>query len=115
MIANHIEQAFEKIKESFDEFLKNGSGWVFDSVIHMEVKTVTYHPLAPSCYIPLPSKQSAERVSYYSPMRQELRLGNVACPVEPCKVRTIENLNNLRINVFGYEDDEIFPLYISKR
>ncbi|GBM75094.1 hypothetical protein AVEN_197451-1 [Araneus ventricosus] len=48
-------------------------------------------------------------------MEQELRLGNVTCPVQPCKVPIIENLNNLRINVFGYEDEEVFPLYISKR
>ncbi|GBN94659.1 hypothetical protein AVEN_169349-1 [Araneus ventricosus] len=146
MIGDHIEQAFDKIKESVDEFLKNGSGWVFDSVIHMELKTATYHPLAPSSYIPLPSKLAAkkalinikntdqkcfiwsvlaalhpavgphpERVYHYTSMEQELRLGNVTCPVQPCKVPIIEKLNNLRINVFGYEDEEMFPLYISKR
>ncbi|GBM39894.1 hypothetical protein AVEN_250215-1 [Araneus ventricosus] len=48
-------------------------------------------------------------------MEQELRLGNVTCPVQPCKVHIIEKLNNPRINVFGYEDEEVFPLYISKR
>ncbi|CAL1268473.1 unnamed protein product [Larinioides sclopetarius] len=145
MIDEHIEQAFEKIKSSFDEFLENGSGWVFDSVIHMELKTATYHPLAPSSYIPLPPKLAAkkaliniknvdqkcfvwsvlaalhpvethaERVCHYLSFEQELRLGNVACPVQPCKVPIIEKLNNLRINVFGYEDEEVFPLYISKR
>ncbi|GBO32083.1 hypothetical protein AVEN_95751-1 [Araneus ventricosus] len=61
IIGDHIGQAFEKIKESLDEFLKNGSGWVFDSVIHMELKTATYHPLAPSSYIPLPSKLAAKK------------------------------------------------------
>ncbi|CAL1293464.1 unnamed protein product [Larinioides sclopetarius] len=145
MIDDHIEQAFEKIKSSFDEFLENGSGWVFDSVIHMELKTATYHPLAPSSYIPLPPNLAAkkaliniknvdlkcfvwsvlaalhpvetnpQRVSHYSSFEQELRLGNVACPVQPSKVPIIEKLNNLRINVFGYEDEEVFPLYISKR
>ncbi|GBL85266.1 hypothetical protein AVEN_145574-1, partial [Araneus ventricosus] len=58
---------------------------------------------------------SAERVYHYTSLEQELRLGNVTCPVQPCKVPIIEKLNNLRINVFGYEDDEVFPLYISKR
>ncbi|GBO32922.1 hypothetical protein AVEN_182734-1 [Araneus ventricosus] len=61
MIGDHIEQAFEKIKESLDEFLKNGFVWVFDSVIHMELKTATYHPLAPSSYIPLPYKLAAKK------------------------------------------------------
>ncbi|GBM26391.1 hypothetical protein AVEN_8696-1, partial [Araneus ventricosus] len=112
----------------------------------MELKTATYHPLAPSSYIPLPSKLAAkkavinikntdqkcfiwsvlaalhpavgphpERVYHYTSMEQELRLGNVTCPVQPCKVPIIGKLNNLRINVFGYEDEEVFPLYISKR
>ncbi|GBM80499.1 hypothetical protein AVEN_91783-1 [Araneus ventricosus] len=48
-------------------------------------------------------------------MEQELRWRNVTCPVQPCKVPIIAKLNNLRINVFGYEDEEVFPLYISKR
>ncbi|GBM76239.1 hypothetical protein AVEN_105421-1 [Araneus ventricosus] len=48
-------------------------------------------------------------------MEQELRLGNVTCLLQPCKVTIIENLNNLRINVFAYEDEEVFPLYFSKR
>ncbi|GBN89688.1 hypothetical protein AVEN_104941-1 [Araneus ventricosus] len=106
---------------------------------------IVYHPLAPSSYIALPHKlaakkalinikntdqkcfvwsvlvalhlveKNADRVSHYASMDQELRLGNVMCPVQPCKVPIIENLNNLRINVFGYEDEEVFPLYISKR
>ncbi|GBM48191.1 hypothetical protein AVEN_72470-1 [Araneus ventricosus] len=146
MIAEHIEQAFDKVKLSLNDFLKNGSVWVFDSVIsHMEIKTATYHLLAPRSYIPLPSKLAAkkaliniknvdkkclvwcvlaalylvelypERVSHYLPLQQELRLGNVTCLVQSCKDPTIEKLNNLRINVFGYEDEEVFPLYISKR
>ncbi|GBN02400.1 hypothetical protein AVEN_19014-1 [Araneus ventricosus] len=61
IIGDHIEQAFEKIKESLYEFLKNGSGWDFDSVIHMELKTATYLPLAPSSYIHLPSKLDAKK------------------------------------------------------
>ncbi|GBL87898.1 hypothetical protein AVEN_53105-1 [Araneus ventricosus] len=61
MIGDHIEQAFDNIEESLDEYLKKGSGWVFDSVIHMELKTATYHPLAPSSYIPLPSKLAAKK------------------------------------------------------
>ncbi|GBO18951.1 hypothetical protein AVEN_175384-1 [Araneus ventricosus] len=100
----------------------------------MELKTATYHPLAPRSYIPLPSKlaakkavinikntdqkcfiwsvlaalhpvgQNAERVSHYLPLEQELRLGNATCPVQPCKLPIVENLSNLRINVFSIEN-----------
>ncbi|GBO13510.1 hypothetical protein AVEN_265542-1 [Araneus ventricosus] len=81
----------------------------------MELKTTTHHPLAPSSYIPLPSKlaakkavvnikntdqkcfiwsvlaalhpvrQNAERVSHYTSMEQELWLGKVTCPSNPAK------------------------------
>ncbi|GBM44530.1 hypothetical protein AVEN_250521-1 [Araneus ventricosus] len=61
MITEHIEQAFEKVKLSLNEFLKNGSGWVRDSVIHMELKTAICHPLVPSSYIPLPSNLAAKK------------------------------------------------------
>ncbi|GBN22790.1 hypothetical protein AVEN_104503-1 [Araneus ventricosus] len=120
MIGDHIEQAFEKIKESFNEFLKNGYCWVFDSVIHMELKTATYHlgpPAVTSLFHPtaLHPVGKPQRVYRYASLEQELRLGNVTCPVQPCKVPIIENLNNLRINMFGFEDDEVFPFYISKR
>ncbi|GBM31822.1 hypothetical protein AVEN_56922-1 [Araneus ventricosus] len=48
-------------------------------------------------------------------MEQELHLVNVLSPVQPCKVPMIENLYNLRINGFENEDEEVFPLYISRR
>lgn len=51
---------------------------------------------------------------HYLPYESEIKLGNVQCPVPISKVSMIEELNDIRINVFGFEE-EVFPLYISNR
>lgn len=37
------------------------------------------------------------------------------CPVPLQKISVIEQLNSFRINVFGYEEDEVCLLYISEK
>ncbi|XP_035208985.1 uncharacterized protein LOC118183516 [Stegodyphus dumicola] len=58
-------------------------------------------------------KNKPERVSHYIPYEADIKLGKIQCPVPVTKIPVIERLNNIRINVFGYEDDEVFPLYVS--
>ncbi|CAL1294548.1 unnamed protein product [Larinioides sclopetarius] len=55
------------------------------------------------------------RVSHYTPHEHEIKLDGVACPILLNKIPVIERLNNLRINVFGYEENQVFPLHVSKR
>ncbi|GBN05755.1 hypothetical protein AVEN_82471-1 [Araneus ventricosus] len=55
------------------------------------------------------------RVSHYTPHEQEIKLDGVECPVPLNKIPIVERLNNLRINVFGNEENEVFSLYVSKR
>ncbi|GBM36636.1 hypothetical protein AVEN_221915-1 [Araneus ventricosus] len=55
------------------------------------------------------------RVSHYTPHEQEIKLNGVECPVPLNKIPIVERLNNLRINVFGNEENVVFPLYVSKR
>ena len=43
-----------KILESIDTFQNNGSGWIFKSIVSLEIHTVKYRPLSGSSYIPLP-------------------------------------------------------------
>ncbi|GFW03369.1 uncharacterized protein TNCV_4939021 [Trichonephila clavipes] len=49
-----VTEAFLKILSSCEEFEGRGSGWILDEILHLEVKTCAYQPLAPSSYIPLP-------------------------------------------------------------
>ncbi|GBN27391.1 hypothetical protein AVEN_80284-1 [Araneus ventricosus] len=55
------------------------------------------------------------RVSHYTPHEQEIKIEGVECPVPLNKIPIVERLNNLRINVFDYEENEVFPLYVFKR
>ncbi|GFW35145.1 uncharacterized protein TNCV_5067101 [Trichonephila clavipes] len=49
-----VTKAFLKILSSCEEFEGKGSGWILDEILHLEVKTCAYQPLAASSYIPLP-------------------------------------------------------------
>ena len=56
--ATNIDDLYKKstdqILEFFDTFENNGSGWVFKSIVSLEIHTVKYQPLSGSSYIPLP-------------------------------------------------------------
>ena len=56
--ATNIDELYKKstdqILEFFDTFQNNGSGWVFKSIVSLEIHTVKYQPLSGSSYIPLP-------------------------------------------------------------
>ncbi|GFS54041.1 uncharacterized protein TNCV_3762381 [Trichonephila clavipes] len=55
-IAEHLESAFKKIQNSFEEFTQRGSGWTLDKILKLELNIAKYQPLCPSSYIPLPKK-----------------------------------------------------------
>ncbi|GFW18500.1 c2H2-type domain-containing protein [Trichonephila clavipes] len=145
-IAEHLESAFKKIQNSFEEFTQRGSGWTLDKILKLELNIAKYQPLCPSSYIPLPKKLAdkkailniknedqkcfvwcllahklkidrkykANSIHHYIPHESEIKLGNVKCPVPLTSISTLEKLNNVRINVFGFED-EILPLHVSSR
>ncbi|KAG8178246.1 hypothetical protein JTE90_005615 [Oedothorax gibbosus] len=50
----NIENANEKILSPFNEFEGQGSGWIIDEILHLEVNTSVYNPLGAASYIPLP-------------------------------------------------------------
>lgn len=60
-------------------------------------------------------KDHPHRVSHYTTYEDEIKLGALTHPIPVTKIAIVEKLNNLRINVFGCEENEVFPLYISER
>ena len=44
----------ETVLESLAKFQRQGSNWIFRSVLSLNVHTVKYEPLGDSSYIPLP-------------------------------------------------------------
>ncbi|GBO23881.1 hypothetical protein AVEN_254305-1 [Araneus ventricosus] len=145
-VGDHVPVSFIKILKAVDEFIRRGSGWILDKIVHFELCVAKYQPLRASSYIILPKKladkkavlniqnedqkclvwclishklnilaHDSYRVSHYTPHEQEIKLDGMECPVPLNKIPIVERLNNLRINVFGYEENEVFPLYVPKR
>ena len=58
ILETNIDELYKKstdqILEFFDTFQNNGSGWVFKSIVSLEIHTVKYQPIGGSSYIPLP-------------------------------------------------------------
>ena len=56
--ATNLDELYEKWKskilENISTFQNSGSGWVFKSVVSLEIHTVKYEPMRGSSYIPLP-------------------------------------------------------------
>ena len=51
----------EKILENLSTFQRRGSGWVFASVVRLEIHTVNYEPLRGPFYIPLPKQLMSKK------------------------------------------------------
>ena len=49
-----LDKIIHNILEKISIYQKNGSGWYFKEVIHLEIHTVNYNPMKGSSYIPLP-------------------------------------------------------------
>ena len=56
--ATNLDELYEKWKskilENISTFQNSGSGWVFKSIVSLEIHTVQYEPMRGSSYIPLP-------------------------------------------------------------
>ena len=139
-----LNEALHKIIESLECFMREGSGWVLKKVLHLEIHTVRYSPLNAKSYIPLPKTLqnkcsvlnirnfddncfeycvlaalhglTSTDVSHYLPYRGQLNLQDIPSPVSIAKMDKFENNNpNISINIFGFEQNEIFPLRITKQ
>ena len=49
-----LQSSTEKINQSFDEFLKDGSGWILESIDYLRLYTAEYAPMHGNRYIPTP-------------------------------------------------------------
>ena len=55
-----------------------------------------------------------QRVAHYHPYASELDLSGVTFPAWLDSIPLVEARNGLHINVFGYEDKKVFPLWVSQ-
>ena len=133
-----------KIFKSFDAYLQEGSGWVFDEVVKIDLKLANYVPVQGNSYIPAPPRLRSKhclinvrndddkcfawavlsalknletnpiRVAKHKQFEHELIMGGILYAVQTGHLPKFEKQNGISINLYGYDDGEIFPLCISK-
>lgn len=121
-----------------EEFIMKGSDWIFSKVIYVELCYVVYSPLKDGTYIReptelrnskslvngrnrdqkcflysvlaklYPAKRNPSRVSHYYAFLNKVNMQGIHYPVHITQISKFENQNNISVNVFGYEDKEIF-------
>lgn len=147
MIYPKIDNAFRKILESIDSFIRNGSGWTIKNLDFIDLHLGNYREFRGGCahavQLPVrlknkksllnirchdnkcfiyciaaklyPVKRNKERVSnYLKCVKKYFNLQNISFPVKLSDIYKFEIKNNLKIHVFGYENKDVFPLYVSK-
>lgn len=61
-----------------------------------------------------PAEHNPSRVTHYKRYENELNMNGIEYPVTLTKMEKFEKQNNISVNVFGFEAEEIFPLYLTK-
>ena len=135
---------FTDIELKTQQYLKEGSGWTMNYIIELQVNTAPYKPLKAKSYIPTPAYiankkaviniqntdnkcflwsilaaihpviNNPQRVSHYRKYETELYLSDIDYPVSLDKIHTFEKRNNISVNVIGYKEFTLFPLYMSQ-
>ena len=141
---HNLNEAFQSINRAMEQFINKGSNWILNKVIFLEVHTVAYSPISGSSYMMLPEKirftkgvvniknndqkcflwsvlaglhsvpHHPERQSHYLKYEHDLNMKGIEYPVPISKAEMFEKLNDISVNVFGFEDGEVFPLYLTK-
>lgn len=142
IIQNSFEQIKKQI-EDFSERGSNWSFFTIN-YLRINIAFYRWGKLAPRGYIPLPDKlkhrkgllniqnndgqcliycilakrhhpsKNASRASAYHPFMNSLNLNGIEFPVVINQIPKLEKQNNLSINVFSYDDGNVFPSYMSK-
>ena len=125
-------------------WILNGSNWTIQSIKNHYINIVNYSPLKGSSYIKLPQELKNKglinlqnednecfrwcHIRHLNPQEKDpqrikktdkifirqLDYSSIEFPVTVKQINKIEKQNNICINLFGYEEKQPFPLYISK-
>ena len=141
-----VENNFEDLMKLLIDFESVGSGWFLTGIYHLDLNIATYAPFPGTSYMALPhrlnkkhccinvknhddkcfiwsilaqlfpARHNRHRVIHYKKFENMIKMGSLSHPIKLNDVPIFERLNNLSINVFGYDTktDIIFPAYISK-
>lgn len=143
-IETALRESIMKIVNSFLEYQRGGSNWTLDKVLGVNIHIIQYDPIKGSSYLPLPSKlankkaiiniqnsdqkcfmwsviaslypvaKDPQRVIKYVQYVDKLDFTDVPFPVKIGDIPKFEKKNQISINVFGFEKQEIFPFHLTK-
>ena len=118
-----LNEALQKMFESLEKFMGEGSGWYVKKVLKLEIQTIVYKPLRGSAYLPLPwtlSKSGRllninnrddkcflycllaslhpvatepELVEHYYQFSNEVNMSGITYPVNLSQIKKVENQN----------------------
>ena len=139
------QKAFSEIQNRIDKWTNQGSGWTVNQIKGVYLEITKYTPLKGSSYIDLPAylkrkkaivnvknndqhclkwallsaafpvTKNSDRVTSYYTHEKELNFTGVDFPTPLSQIPTVERLNGLAINVFGYSESAgVHPLYLTK-
>ena len=106
-----MNKPFQEILYRIDEWINKGSGWIVESIESQYINITTYKPLIGSFYIDLPIELRSSRKGLINIKNYE----GIEFPVQEKDFNKIEVQNNICINVFGCENELVYPIFISKQ
>ena len=139
-----IQASQQQILNKIAQWISEGSGWTIQSIENHYINIVNYDPLKGSSYIKLPQElknrglinlQNEDNecfrwchIRYLNPQEKDpqrikrtdktficqLDYSSIEFPVTVKQINKIEKQNNICINLFGFEEKQIVPIYISK-
>ena len=139
-----LQASQQQILNKIAQWISEGSGWTIQSIENHYINIVNYSPLKGSSYIKLPQElknrglinlQNEDNecfrwchIRHLNPQGKDpqrikktdktficqLDYSSIEFPVTVEQINKIEKQNNICINLFGYEEKQPFPIYISK-
>ena len=142
-IDESLQLSRQEIMKTIGQWLSEGSGWTVKTVDGHYINLTKYKPLKGSSYIELPTelRNPAKglinlknkdnewcHIRYLNPQGKDpqrikkddrqyiknLDYQGIKFPVNVNQYNKVEKQNSIRINVFGYEEKQPFPIYVSK-
>ena len=139
-----IQASQQQILNKIAQWISEGSGWTIQSIENHYINIVNYNPLKGSSYIKLPQELKNKslinlqnkdnecfrwcHIRHLNPQDKDpqrikktdktfisqLDYSSIEFPVTVKQINKIEKQNNICINLFGYEEKQKFPIFISK-
>ena len=139
-----LQASQQQILNKIAQWISEGSGWTIQSIENHYINIVNYNPLKGSSYIKLPQELKNKslinlqnkdnecfrwcHIRHLNPQEKDpqrikktdktfisqLDYSSIKFPVTIKQINKIEKQNNICINLFGYEEKQKFPIFISK-